>query len=91
MECSLADIDTDLLLQKDLVTLDEAVRTANNAVLLAINAISILTSVSFPFWFIVSLLELVILSFIFYLLVYSGCPQKAFGLDAEQYERTEYY
>ncbi|XP_056164572.1 protein ACCUMULATION AND REPLICATION OF CHLOROPLASTS 3, chloroplastic isoform X2 [Syzygium oleosum] len=38
------NIDTDLLLQKDLVTLDEAVRTANNAVLLAINAISILTS-----------------------------------------------
>lgn len=91
MECNLADIDTDLLLQKDLVTLDEAVRTANNAVLLAINAVSILTSVSFLFWFIVSLLEWVILCFILYHLLFSGCPQEAFRLDAEQYERTEYY
>lgn len=38
------DIDTDMLLGKDLVTLDEAVKTANNAVLLAINAISVLIS-----------------------------------------------
>ncbi|GMP59546.1 hypothetical protein CsSME_00022790 [Camellia sinensis var. sinensis] len=37
-------IDTDLLLEKDLVTLDEALKTANNAVLMAINAISTLIS-----------------------------------------------
>lgn len=41
-----ADINTDMLLDKDVVTLDEALKTANNAVLLAINAISVLTSVS---------------------------------------------
>ncbi|KAK7854741.1 protein accumulation and replication of chloroplasts 3 [Quercus suber] len=41
------DVDTDMLLRKDLVTLDEAVKTANNAVLLAINAISVLISVSY--------------------------------------------
>lgn len=40
------DIDTDMLLRKDLVTLDEAVKTSNNAVLLAINAVSVLLSVS---------------------------------------------
>ncbi|RVW47780.1 Protein accumulation and replication of chloroplast 3 [Vitis vinifera] len=33
-------IDTDTLLKKDLVTLDEALKTADNGVLLAINAIS---------------------------------------------------
>ncbi|KAG2707718.1 hypothetical protein I3760_05G160400 [Carya illinoinensis] len=38
------DIDTDMLLRKDLVTLDEALKTANNAVLLATNAISVLIS-----------------------------------------------
>ncbi|KAK9274508.1 hypothetical protein L1049_021757 [Liquidambar formosana] len=38
------DIDTDALLKLDLVTLDEALKTANNAVLLAINAISVLIS-----------------------------------------------
>ncbi|XP_059446960.1 protein ACCUMULATION AND REPLICATION OF CHLOROPLASTS 3, chloroplastic [Corylus avellana] len=38
------DVDTDMLLRKDLVTLDEAVKTANNAVLLAVNAISVLIS-----------------------------------------------
>ncbi|XP_020534978.1 protein ACCUMULATION AND REPLICATION OF CHLOROPLASTS 3 isoform X2 [Jatropha curcas] len=38
------DIDTDTLLKKDLVTLDEALKTANTAVLLAINAISVLIS-----------------------------------------------
>ncbi|KAK4784507.1 hypothetical protein SAY86_018875 [Trapa natans] len=38
------DINTDVLLEKDVVTLDEALKTANNAVLLAINAISVLTS-----------------------------------------------
>ncbi|KAF3976814.1 hypothetical protein CMV_000020 [Castanea mollissima] len=38
------DVDTDMLLRKDLVTLDEAVKTANNAVLLAINAVSVLIS-----------------------------------------------
>lgn len=37
-------IDTDALLEKDLVTLDEALKTANSAVLTAMNAISILTS-----------------------------------------------
>ncbi|XP_022992937.1 protein ACCUMULATION AND REPLICATION OF CHLOROPLASTS 3 [Cucurbita maxima] len=40
----LIDIDTDRLLEKDLVTLDEAVRSANNAVLMAINSISIIKS-----------------------------------------------
>lgn len=39
-------IDTDTLLKKDLVTLDEALKTADNGVLLAINAISVLISVS---------------------------------------------
>ncbi|KAJ4710234.1 Protein ACCUMULATION AND REPLICATION OF CHLOROPLASTS 3 [Melia azedarach] len=38
------NIDTDRLLEKDLVTLDEALRTANNAVLLAVNAILVLLS-----------------------------------------------
>ncbi|XP_065856793.1 protein ACCUMULATION AND REPLICATION OF CHLOROPLASTS 3, chloroplastic isoform X2 [Euphorbia lathyris] len=38
------DIDTDTLLKKDLVTLDEALKTANTAVLLAINTISVLIS-----------------------------------------------
>ncbi|KAJ0096254.1 hypothetical protein Patl1_15695 [Pistacia atlantica] len=38
------DIETDRLLEKDLVTLDEALNTANDAVLLAINAVSVLTS-----------------------------------------------
>lgn len=42
----ITDIDTDALLKKDLVTLDEALKSANSAVLLAINAISILVSVS---------------------------------------------
>lgn len=42
----ITDIDTDALLKKDLVTLDEALKSANSAVLLAINAISILISVS---------------------------------------------
>ncbi|KAA8529925.1 hypothetical protein F0562_034471 [Nyssa sinensis] len=37
-------IDTDALLKKDMVTLDEALKTANNAVLMAINAVSILIS-----------------------------------------------
>lgn len=40
-----AVLDTDTLLEKDLVTLDEALRTSNNAVLMAMNAISILLSV----------------------------------------------
>lgn len=35
-----------MLLKKDLVTLDEAVKTANNAVLMAITVVSVLTSVS---------------------------------------------
>lgn len=38
------DIDTDSLLKNELVTLDEALKTANNAVLLAINAISVVIS-----------------------------------------------
>ncbi|KAL5830002.1 hypothetical protein ACOSQ3_019470 [Xanthoceras sorbifolium] len=38
------DIETDRLLEKDFVTLDEALKTANNAVLLAISAISVLVS-----------------------------------------------
>ncbi|KAG8382641.1 hypothetical protein BUALT_Bualt05G0098500 [Buddleja alternifolia] len=37
-------LDTDTLLENDLVTLDEALRTSNNAVLMAMNAISILLS-----------------------------------------------
>lgn len=40
-----AVLDTDTLLENDLVTLDEALRTTNNAVLMAINAISIFLSV----------------------------------------------
>ncbi|KAK4264122.1 hypothetical protein QN277_029454 [Acacia crassicarpa] len=40
----LIEIDIDSLLKKDLVTLDEAIKTANDAVLLAINAISVLKS-----------------------------------------------
>ncbi|XP_028752621.1 protein ACCUMULATION AND REPLICATION OF CHLOROPLASTS 3-like isoform X2 [Neltuma alba] len=40
----LLEIDIDSLLKKDLVTLDEAMKTANDAVLLAINAISVLKS-----------------------------------------------
>ncbi|KAJ0037725.1 hypothetical protein Pint_22547 [Pistacia integerrima] len=38
------NIETDRLLEKDLVTLDEALNTANDAVLLAINVVSVLTS-----------------------------------------------
>ncbi|XP_072059666.1 protein ACCUMULATION AND REPLICATION OF CHLOROPLASTS 3, chloroplastic isoform X4 [Arachis hypogaea] len=38
------EIDIDALLQKDLLTLDEAMKTANNAVLLAIKAIYVLKS-----------------------------------------------
>ncbi|KFK41938.1 hypothetical protein AALP_AA2G191700 [Arabis alpina] len=38
------DIDIEILLQKDLVTLDEALRNANNAVSMAINAASALIS-----------------------------------------------
>lgn len=45
---SYTDIETDRLLEMDLVTLDEALKTANDAVLLAINAVSVLTSVSVP-------------------------------------------
>ncbi|GJR97515.1 protein accumulation and replication of chloroplasts 3 isoform X1 [Tanacetum coccineum] len=37
-------IDADVLLEKDLVTLDEALQIANKAVLMALNAVSILTS-----------------------------------------------
>nr|XP_043613779.1 protein ACCUMULATION AND REPLICATION OF CHLOROPLASTS 3 isoform X2 [Erigeron canadensis] len=37
-------VDADALLEKDLVTLDEALQIANNAVLMALNAVSILTS-----------------------------------------------
>lgn len=49
---SFTDIDTDRLLEKDSVTLDEALKTANNAVFLAVNAISTLLSVSKPSpWF----------------------------------------
>lgn len=55
---SSTDVDTDMLLRKDLVTLDEAVKTANNAVLLAINAISVLISVSYFSLVSVWLLEL---------------------------------
>ncbi|KAK9935652.1 hypothetical protein M0R45_022745 [Rubus argutus] len=40
----LIGLDTDMLLKKDLVTLDEAVKTANNAVLMAITVVSVLTS-----------------------------------------------
>ncbi|XP_024019398.1 protein ACCUMULATION AND REPLICATION OF CHLOROPLASTS 3 [Morus notabilis] len=38
------DLDTDKLLKKDLVTLDEAVKTANNAVVMAVTAVSVLKS-----------------------------------------------
>ncbi|XVE74596.1 hypothetical protein DITRI_Ditri12bG0030000 [Diplodiscus trichospermus] len=38
------DIDTDSLLKNELVTLDEAMKSANNAVLLAINTISVVIS-----------------------------------------------
>ncbi|XP_050231897.1 protein ACCUMULATION AND REPLICATION OF CHLOROPLASTS 3, chloroplastic isoform X2 [Mercurialis annua] len=38
------DIDADTLLKKDLVTLDEALRTANTAVLLAMNTVSVFIS-----------------------------------------------
>ncbi|XP_075518652.1 protein ACCUMULATION AND REPLICATION OF CHLOROPLASTS 3, chloroplastic isoform X1 [Primulina tabacum] len=37
-------LDTDTLLENDLVTLDEALRTSNNTVLMAMNAISIIIS-----------------------------------------------
>ncbi|KAL1803508.1 hypothetical protein ACET3Z_032155 [Daucus carota] len=37
-------VDTDTLLEKDALTLDEALKTANNAILTAINAISVLVS-----------------------------------------------
>ncbi|KAK4423331.1 protein ACCUMULATION AND REPLICATION OF CHLOROPLASTS 3 [Sesamum alatum] len=37
-------LDTDTLLENDLVTLDEALRTTNSAVLMAMNAISVLLS-----------------------------------------------
>ncbi|XP_057425050.1 protein ACCUMULATION AND REPLICATION OF CHLOROPLASTS 3, chloroplastic isoform X3 [Lotus japonicus] len=40
----LIEIDIDALLKKDLLTLDEAMKTANDAVLLAIKAISVLRS-----------------------------------------------
>lgn len=43
------EIDIDALLKKDLLTLDEAMKTANDAVLLAIKAISVLKSVKFHF------------------------------------------
>lgn len=39
-------IDADALLKKDLVTLDEALQIANKAVLMALNAVSILSFVS---------------------------------------------
>lgn len=61
-----ADLDTDKLLKKDLVTLDEAVKTANNAVLLAITAVSVLKSVClllyylFAFWSMIPSLNLVV-------------------------------
>lgn len=41
-----AVLDTDTLLENDMVTLDEALRTTHNAVLMAMDAISILLSVS---------------------------------------------
>ncbi|XP_076914152.1 protein ACCUMULATION AND REPLICATION OF CHLOROPLASTS 3, chloroplastic-like [Bidens hawaiensis] len=37
-------VDVDVLLEKDLVTLDEALQIANKAVLMSLNAVSILTS-----------------------------------------------
>ncbi|KAH1140463.1 hypothetical protein GYH30_029384 [Glycine max] len=40
----LIEIDIDALLEKDLLTLDEAMKTANDAVLLAIKAVSVLKS-----------------------------------------------
>lgn len=56
-KCSLllihdTEIDIDALLEKDLLTLDEAMKTAHNAVLLAIKAISVLKSVCFIFFII---------------------------------------
>ncbi|KAL2324022.1 hypothetical protein Fmac_023080 [Flemingia macrophylla] len=45
----LIEIDIDALLEKDLLTLDEAMKTANDAVLLAIKAVSVLKSVSLIF------------------------------------------
>ncbi|KAI3816419.1 hypothetical protein L1987_16115 [Smallanthus sonchifolius] len=39
-------VDADALLEKDLVTFDEALQIANNAVLMSLNAVSILTSES---------------------------------------------
>ncbi|KAF7133548.1 hypothetical protein RHSIM_Rhsim09G0078600 [Rhododendron simsii] len=39
-------VDADVLLEKELVTLDEALKTANTAVFMAINGLSILTSES---------------------------------------------
>ncbi|KAG5531932.1 hypothetical protein RHGRI_026514 [Rhododendron griersonianum] len=39
-------VDADVLLEKELVTLDEALKSANTAVLMAINGLSILTSES---------------------------------------------
>lgn len=44
--CTFADIDTDTLLKNELVTLDEALKTANYAALLAMNTISVVISVS---------------------------------------------
>ncbi|CAH8355845.1 unnamed protein product [Eruca vesicaria subsp. sativa] len=41
---SFLDIDIEILLQKDMVTLDEALRNANNAVSMAVNAASALIS-----------------------------------------------
>lgn len=43
-----AVVDADTLLAEDALTLDEALKSANNAILTAINAISILVSVSWP-------------------------------------------
>ncbi|KAJ0477516.1 putative malate dehydrogenase [Helianthus annuus] len=39
-------VDADALLEKDLVTLDEALQIANNVVLMSLNAVSILASIS---------------------------------------------
>ncbi|MFS7914182.1 putative malate dehydrogenase, active [Helianthus anomalus] len=39
-------VDADALLEKDLVTLDEALQIANNDVLMSLNVVSILTSIS---------------------------------------------
>ncbi|CAL0320611.1 unnamed protein product [Lupinus luteus] len=57
----LIEIDIDALLKKDLLTLDEAMKTTNDAVLLAIKAIFILKSVCFfPTYlrFLVSIIQL---------------------------------